>query len=245
MTVSIRGFFLAAIPFAFSVAHAQSPEDFSGIVVQPKNDPGPAVDVDMGIEPINPRENIVDLPTEWARFAGGLWLGTFGQGVFGTWPRRSSDEVFKDAGERGIGFGVQVDLGVKHSESQALRFRAGYLALGLNPDARTLDRHDYRDLEGRAKMLTLGVMYRWIMKYYPENGVVWLGAGISGAYVMSTEPKDPDRAPVSKLRNTMGLGYQVALGWDYPLVKYTDLGAELAYHPFRSFSALVSLRTSL
>jgi hypothetical protein len=228
-----------------NILFAQTSEDLSGIAIQPSTDPGPQVDVELGFDPINPRENIVDLPTEWARFAGGVWAGTIGQGVFGTFPRISSDDAFVDSKERGLGMGVQVDLGVKHSVSQAIRFRVGYASLGLNPDTQTLQKYSFRELEGKIKIVHVGAMYRWIGKYFPVHGVLWAGVGVSANYVASSEPKDPDVAPKSELRNTLGLGYQVAVGWDYPIIKYTDLGAEFAYHPFRAFSALLSLRTSL
>ncbi len=234
-----------AIVFSFGSYDVFAQNDLSGITVTPTTDPGPEVDVDLDIVPIDSGENVVDLPTEWARFAGGVWGGTFGQGVFGTFPRMSSDDAFVDPSERGLGFGVQIDMGVKHSESQALRFRAGYLSLGLNPDVKTLDKHDYRTLEDKIKIVSLGVMYRWIWQYFPVHGVLWVGVGATANYVAMTTPKDPDTASVSKLRNTLGVGYQAVLGWDYPIVKYTDLGAEIAYHPFRSFSGVVSLRTSL
>lgn len=230
---------------SFCVSLCAFAQDLSGIEVKPTNDKGPKVDVDLGIKPADPDTSVVQLPSEWARFAGGVWMGFVGQGTFGTFPRFSADKAFSGAREKGFGVGLQVDVGVKHSLSQALRFRVGYLDLGVSPDATTLKTYSRDDLEAKAKLFHFLVMYRWAWRSFDDLGIVWFGAGAAFNYVANTVSASASVDPQSKLRNSMGVGYQVTAGWDYPVLKYTDLGVELAYHPFKSVSALLSLRTSL
>ena len=238
---------VATCVFAIStVSQAQSSADLSGIEFKPINkDTGSTVDVDLGIKRQDSKENIIKLPSEWARFAGGIWTGVVGQGVFGTFPRVSVDKAFDNASERGLGIGVQMDLGVKHSMSQAIRFRLGYLALSVHPNSKTLETYAKNQLEAKIKLLHTEAMYRWAWKSIPKYGVGWVGAAVAANYVVDSSPASVSVAPKSKLIDTFGLGYQLTLGWDMPVLNFTDLGMELGYHPFRSFSVLLSLRTSL
>lgn len=236
---------LSAFYFLVLPLHAQSDADLSGIQIKPMTDKGSQVDVDLGIKPDNHKENLIDLPSEWSRFAGGVWTGFVGQGVFGTFPRISADKAFDNASEHGLGIGVQLDFGVQHSLSQALRFRLGYLALGLGPNDKTLETYSKNQLEAKIRLLHTEAMYRWAVKSIPNYGMVWVGAAVSANYVVDSSPASLTVVSRSKLLNTLGVGYQLTAGWDYPVFEFSDLGVELAYHPFRSISALLSLRTSL
>lgn len=242
----MRSLILVAAAFGISsLALAQSADDLSGIELKPQTVKPLEVEVDLGVPPVRANDNLVKLPTDWDRFAGGVWAGFVGQGVFGTFPRFSNDEAFKDASEKGLGVGLQLDVGVSHSRSQALRFRAGYLNLNLRPDAKTLESFSASELEGKLRLFHFSTLYRWAWRQYPGAGVLWFGAGVSMNYVAKTESADRAVAAESRMHNTFGFGYQVAAGLDYPLFEYTDLGLELMHHPFRSFSVLASMRTSL
>lgn len=225
--------------------YAQTADDLSGVNVSTKSGQNLELNVDLGEELTAPQKNSIDLPTEWDRFAGGAWFGFMGQGIFGAISRFSSDKAFKDASEKGFGVGVQLDLGVAHSRLQAIRIRLGYAGLSITPDSKTLQEFSRQELESKLSVVHSQFMYRWLWKSFPDVGYLWFGAAVSANFVAKTKSYSDEATAKSALINTLGFGYQITAGLDYPIFKYTDLGAELAYHPFRSFSALLSLRTSL